>query len=604
METITRLVTSARRFGLLVLLSASALAVAAPSEDPPGRVGRLAELQGSVYWFDHEQGQWAEAERNLPLTTGDRVSTGSQGRVELRVGSTVLRLAAGTELEVQLLDDERMVFQLHAGSLAARLRTREMAEETELITPEARLLPQRAGHYRLDREDDRTQAAAWRGTLRVDEDSALRVETGQRLELWRSGSRGERGELRHEWVNLPDDNFAAWALGEDRRDERTAASRFVSPEMTGAEDLERHGRWEDHPEYGAFWVPFEVRADWAPYRYGRWTWVRPWGWTWVDEAPWGFVPFHYGRWMNWRGRWGWLPGSYVGRPVFAPALVAWVGGSGPGVAWVALGPLDFFVPWYRSKPVHRDYINTRPHRPGHRPQPIRPPTGPIMYGNQGTPGAVTVVPRDVLVNRGPVGRAIIDEPRGPASRGPGRPSWRPAEPPQREARPPSSLPPPIMRTLPVPQPRSMAPIEVPHRDGPNRDAPNRDGANRDTPNRDARGPDRRPVDRPQAERPFRERQPVQEAAPERAPQPARPAPQVPPHERHRERPVAPPPAAAVPLPPPQARVAPPAPAPAPVLVSPGPTRQRPPEPEARRPPEEGRKAPPEGRQSRERESQR
>jgi hypothetical protein len=42
------------------------------------------------------------------------------------------------------------------------------------------------------------------------------------------------------------------------------------------------------------------------------------------------------------------------------------------------------------------------------------PTGPVMYGNQGVPGAVTVVPRDVLVKRQPVSRAVID-PRGVGS---------------------------------------------------------------------------------------------------------------------------------------------------------------------------------------------
>lgn len=560
------------RFGAAVaMLAASALAPAASSDDPPGRVGRLADLQGSVYWFDHEQGQWAEAERNLPLTTGDRVSTAAQGRAELRVGSTVLRLAGGSELEVELLDDERMVFQLHAGSLAARLRTREMAEETELLTHEVRLLPQRAGHYRLDRVDDRTQAGSWRGSLKVAEEGALQVETGQRLELWRTGARGERGELRHEWIGLPDDGFASWVLGEDRRDERSASSQHVSPEMTGAEDLERHGRWEEHPEYGAFWVPFEVRADWAPYRYGRWTWVHPWGWTWVDEAPWGFAPFHYGRWVQWRGRWGWLPGSYVARPIFAPALVAWLGGSGPGVAWVALGPLDFFVPWYRSTPRHRDHFNTRPHRPGQRPQPIHPPKGPIMYGNQGTPGAVTVVPRDVLVHRGPVGRAVIEAPRPDGTRNPGRPAWRPAEPPQREPRQAGPLPPPVNRTLPVPQPRELAPVEVPRRDAPPREPHARDVPARETPPRESRGPERRMPERPQGERPVREWQ-------------APPAPAIP----------------AQPSPPPRAAPA----APAPVTAAPSPSRPRPPEAEARRPPEEGRKSVPEGRPGRDRERER
>ena len=127
-------------------------------EDPPGRVGRLAELQGSVSWFDHEEGTWGEAERNRPLTGGDRLSTGPQARAELRVGSTVLRLAAGTELEVVRLDDERMVFQLHTGSLAVRVRSREVADELEVLTAEARLRPVRSGHYRLDRIDDTTAA--------------------------------------------------------------------------------------------------------------------------------------------------------------------------------------------------------------------------------------------------------------------------------------------------------------------------------------------------------------------------------------------------------------------------------------------------------------
>ena len=83
----------------LALLSLGASSAWA-QEDPPGRVGRLANVQGSVSMYDNEQGVWTEAERNRPLTSGDRLSTGPQGRAELRIGSTVLRLAGATELEV------------------------------------------------------------------------------------------------------------------------------------------------------------------------------------------------------------------------------------------------------------------------------------------------------------------------------------------------------------------------------------------------------------------------------------------------------------------------------------------------------------------------
>ena len=407
--------------------------------DPPGRVGRLSELQGRVSWFDHERGTWDEAERNRPLTSGDRLSTGPQGRAELRVGSTVLRLAGASELEVLRLDDERMSFQLHAGSLALRVRSREAAADIDLVTAEVRLRPERAGHYRLDRSDDSTLAGVWRGTLRIDDAEGFILETGQRAELWREGR--QRSGLRFAWSQLPSDAFAEWVARDDQRDERSASSRYVSPEMTGAEDLDRYGRWDRHPEYGAVWYPLEVSADWAPYRHGRWAWVQPWGWTWVDEARWGFAPFHYGRWVSWRGRWGWVPGDYVARPVYAPALVAWVGGGnvsvsinigGPTVGWVPLAPREWYAPHYRHTPVYVERIN--PHPPGPRGPAYQPPqqvpTGPVMYGNQGVPGGITIVSRDVLVQRQPVARGALD-PRE-VQRVHAQQPWQDVPPPARE----------------------------------------------------------------------------------------------------------------------------------------------------------------------------
>ena len=406
---------------LLALWLVLAAGMAWAQADPPGRVGRLADFNGSVSWWDLETGRWADAERNRPLTGGDRISTATSGRAELRIGSTVLRLSNNTELEVLRLDDERMAFELHSGSLALLVRSRDVAAEIELITAETRLLPQRAGHYRVDRNDDTTLAGTWRGELRVDERGGYVVGPGQRVELYRQGRRQEVGELHQAWVTMPGDGFSEWVTSEDRRDERSASSRYVSPEMTGVEDLDRHGRWEQHPEFGALWLPMNVRDDWAPYRYGRWGWVSPWGWTWIDEAPWGFAPFHYGRWVSWHGRWGWVPGAYVQRPVYAPALVAWVGGAqwgisvqtgGPTVGWVPLAPREVFRPHYRSTPVYVERVNPTPRYRWHH-APNHVPTGPIMYGNQGVPNAVTVVPSDVLVRRQPVSRGVVIEaPRG------------------------------------------------------------------------------------------------------------------------------------------------------------------------------------------------
>jgi hypothetical protein len=472
-----------RLLGLLLALAVGTAARAQGDIDPPGRIGRLAELAGPVWWFDLEQGRWAEAERNQPLTSGDRVSTGRAARAEVRIGSTTLTLAEATEVEFLRLDDEQLRIQLHRGSLALRLRSREVANETVLGTDEAWLRPLRGGLYRLDRDDDTTRASSWRGELRVEDDATLTVDGGRRLELWREG---RMRELRHRWREPVDDAFAQRVLQADREETRSASTAFVSPEMTGWEELDRHGRWDRHPDLGAVWIPFSVGSDWVPYRDGRWAWVRPWGWTWIDAAPWGFAPFHYGRWLEWRGRWVWVPGAYVPRPVFAPALVAWIGGPPPAIgvhigvpsfSWVPLAPWEPYRPWYRASPRHPERIDPPDHR-WRRPPPHS--RGSIEYGRGGVPRGVTVVPADVL-RRPPAVQPPHDLPPPPtpprvprdrereSDRSPDRdrpPDLdRDARPVGPALQPPAVVHPPVM-TAPVPRtpvapPPAAAPAEPP-----------------------------------------------------------------------------------------------------------------------------------------------
>ena len=140
--------------------------------------------------------------------------------------------------------------------------------------------------------------------------------------------------------------------------------------MPGGDDLSAYGSWSQSSDYGHVWYP-QVAAGWAPYRDGHWAYIAPWGWTWVDAAPWGFAPFHYGRWFQVDGRWGWTPGSggygYDGPPVYAPALVAFIGlgvGIGIGAAlasgsigWCPLGPREAYYPWYHTSGGYLRSVN-------------------------------------------------------------------------------------------------------------------------------------------------------------------------------------------------------------------------------------------------------
>jgi hypothetical protein len=181
------------------------------------------------------------------------------------------------------------------------------------------------------------------------------------------------------------------------------------------------------PGYGYGWQPTVVAVDWAPYRYGRWSWVRPWGWTWIDDARWGFATSHYGRWTCYRDRWIWLPGHRSPRPVWAPALVAFVGGRNwnfsfgigarPAVAWFPLGPGEFYCPSYRASARYLRNLNARNVNITNFNVTNFNVTN-AYYSNRGVAGAMTAVPREMFVASQSVRRVGVAVPRNTAEQTP------------------------------------------------------------------------------------------------------------------------------------------------------------------------------------------
>jgi hypothetical protein len=223
----------------------------------------------------------------------------------------------------------------------------------------------------------------------------------------------------------PSDDFLLWVEESDNQPQAPPQStQYVSPETTGYDALDRYGRWDTLPDAEAVWFPTSVPDNWAPYRFGHWDSIQPWGWTWIDDQPWGFAPFHYGRWINVDGRWGWVPGAVVPDPVYAPALVAFIdapddsGGDpngGPDVGWFPLGPGDDYSPWYQAGPDYVEMVN------GGGREHFRD-FGPHGYGERGREGwhaqyanrrFASVVSREAFANGARVDRALM---RVPADR--------------------------------------------------------------------------------------------------------------------------------------------------------------------------------------------
>ena len=154
----------------------------------------------------------------------------------------------------------------------------------------------------------------------------------------------------------------------------------------------------------------------------------------MDDAPWGFAVSHYGRWANISGTWGWVPGPVREQAVYAPALVAFVGGNNFRVAlsvggaaaevgWFPLAPREVYRP---SSPLSRSYFDNV-----NRSNPVITPAvitnvynttvinrsttivknttniTNVVYVNQKVNGAIVAVPTQTFVQSQPVARAAL-----------------------------------------------------------------------------------------------------------------------------------------------------------------------------------------------------
>ena len=322
---------------------------------PPGRVGRVSLVSGNVDLRRSEETGWLDAELNQPLFPGELLRTGPQARFGLRIGDITVGVRGGTEIELADLRDEFTRISVARGRVELHLRQVGIGETVEIDFPQGQTWLTGRGIYDIDAgEADRpARVTVFEGRAHVAGAGAdTWIEAGQSVVLAASAQAPAIEPA------LPDE-FVEWCRERDYDEAGLAASYYVSARITGLAELDSAGVWKIDPDHGPVWFPADF--EWAPYRFGHWSWIAPWGWTWIDDRPWGFAPSHYGRWVLINEHWAWAPGSFVERPYYAPAVVAFLGTPGVGLsseegaaaAWFPLGPGEAYWPIY-SRDV--DYV--------------------------------------------------------------------------------------------------------------------------------------------------------------------------------------------------------------------------------------------------------
>ena len=380
----------------------TAEALALPSAARVERVDGEVALSRGLSADGSDEG-WIEVTPNTPITTGDRLYALEDSRAGLAfTGRNFARLDPGSSLDVVSLTDRRTQLALRDGSAIFNIGQLRPGEVFEIATPHGAVDFREPGLYQMGYNDDGSafvsvlsglaQVVGLAGSGQVSKGEMLTLlgQTAAQIALSRLSPSYAGGLLNDYYgYQYPDaydgryGDYNAYLNDPSYYDPYRSyqSYRYVPVSVPGAYDLDRYGDWRSLDDYGYAWSPRVADAGWAPYRDGYWVMDDPYGLTWVSNEPWGYAPYHYGRWVTAGDRWYWVPDGAATQPAYAPALVAFLPPAQDNfVGWVPLAPGDPYSTAYYD-------ANWQPHYYGGE-----QPVFQQQAVNFGVPGAVTVVP--------------------------------------------------------------------------------------------------------------------------------------------------------------------------------------------------------------------
>jgi hypothetical protein len=403
---------------LIAVVGASGLALLLTKSEPKAealvapRAARIERVSGSVGLThgltDDAQSDWAQAAANAPLTVGDRIYTDDDSHAAVAfTGRNYARLNPGASLDVLSLSDRSTQLALRDGSAIFDIGDLGDEELFEVATPNGAIDFDEPGLYQVGIGDNGNtivsvlsglaQVVGLDGTGQIGKGEILTLVGQAAAQILLSKIAPDlAGNIvddyyDYRYPNTYDGRYSDYdAYLEDPYYydpySQSAGYRYLPQEIPGVYDLDRYGDWADVDGYGHCWSP-RVSAGWSPYRDGYWDVNNTWGPTWISQEPWGYAPYHYGRWAYVNNqRWVWVPAEALARPVYSPALVAFIPFEQTNqIAWVPLAPGEQYVPRYydanfqpqylASAEVIREVVNVQQN-----------------YVNLNYPAAVTVIP--------------------------------------------------------------------------------------------------------------------------------------------------------------------------------------------------------------------
>ena len=349
-------------FVVVLLLSISGYLQAG---DPGDAFCYVSLVEGDAFVLQSDADESIRARVNLPITPGDTLITGNEGRCELQFDNgTVMRLDTDSRLKVHVLQAESLTtnwkitsLELLSGRLFSmnNIYNREMFQ---VATSVAAIKMNKHSTSTISIEEGNTHVAVERGNVGVlygNEKKSLRKD------LVRAGKRyvitGEHKLIPSDM--RPGSDFQLWNqyMNTHFKELHRGISKIPKPIYKFPPGVVKFaekwssmfGEWVYNDLFGYVWKPYDESfqyPDKRPFFNADHVRVKDELYL-VPQQPWGWIPAHLGNWV-WmkKNGWVWIPGTaFKGGMYGADWLWNQMSGYRPYLFWVTLSGRTAWGAW-------------------------------------------------------------------------------------------------------------------------------------------------------------------------------------------------------------------------------------------------------------------
>ncbi len=277
------------------------------------RIVRLSLVEGPAQVRVPGNTRWHRALFNAPVTQGETIRTGVHGRTEIELeDGSAIRLIPNSEISftelARLGKIPLTTARLTRGTIFLNFLKKRTAHGFHLLTPAGLITaPYGKTDFRVTMRTQSAQMLVLQGKAEVTANGLpYQVKKNRQLTLIADAP----AELTR------DQRRDGWDTWNHQRNQYISIenfrSRTHSPYGMGLAEMSQYGSWMGgcwQPDFGTGMLSGFTASTWSPYMDGQWYFDPVLGDTWVSAYPWGWLPYHFGSWMDSGNGWCWMPGA-------------------------------------------------------------------------------------------------------------------------------------------------------------------------------------------------------------------------------------------------------------------------------------------------------